>query len=126
MNNKGFAITGIIYTLFVLFLMILLSVLSGLSSFQKLVINSTSSLETSFEGKEISTNKLNEIKANGIAPYMGKYIFKKPGTTLECSSYLDKGTVLDLEIITLFPNECATYASDSFELIKVYSFEEES
>jgi len=124
MNNKGFAITGIIYTLFILFLMILLTVLSSLNSFQRLIVNSTETLETSFEGKKISDEELKEIKTSRIAPYIGKYIFNTlntDGDTIVCSSYINKNTNFNDSIF--FPNECNDYKS-SLELIEAYNFEE--
>ena len=39
MNNKGFAITGILYTIFILFIMILLSILSGLNTRKNILEN---------------------------------------------------------------------------------------
>ena len=76
MNNKGFAITGIIYTLFILFLMILLTVLAGLSSYQRLMVNSTRSLENSFEGEQMTDDDVTNIKNSGVASVSGKYVFK--------------------------------------------------
>ena len=73
MNNKGFAITGIIYTLFLLFLTILLSVLSVLNRYQTLMVNSTKDIEVSYEGICISKNNL--IKDLDITEDKGKYIF---------------------------------------------------
>ena len=75
MGNKGFAITGIIYTLFILFLMILLTVLAGLSSYQRLMINSIISLEDSFEGEKMSKLELDNINNSKKAMYLGKYIY---------------------------------------------------
>lgn len=136
MNNKGFAITGIIYTLFILFLMILLTSLAVLSSYQRLMINSTSSLENSFEGKEVEASTM----TNGEADVLGKYIFRidengdgeiDDNDTMECSVYLNKGfsfegyksnNFSDNEIY-LSPYICNGYSSN-IELIKVYSFEE--
>ena len=136
MNNKGFAITGIIYTLFILFLMILLTVLTGLSSYQRLMINSTRSLENSFEGEKIvddpSTNndKFDNIKNNGYAKYLGKYVFEL-ANGIECSTYLKKGTYFkeyknaesfSKNVAKLSPYDCNHY-NKNMELIKVYSFE---
>lgn len=138
MNNKGFAITGIIYTLFILFLMILLTVLTGLSSYQRLMINSTRSLENSYKGEEIvddpSTNndKFDNIKNNGKADYLGKYVFKLDNG-IECSAYLKKDTDFSgydnkiaknfsQNIAELSPYDCNDY-NVNMNLIKVYSFE---
>ena len=94
MNNKGFAITGIIYTLFIIFLMVLLSVLSGLKSYQRLMSNSISGLENSFEGVKLkdSSYEDNAIDGNGVVNYSGKYVFEKEGVTY--MTYLGKGTNL--------------------------------
>ena len=52
MNNKGFAITGILYTLFTLFVMILLSVLATIS-YKKTVLEKTiTKLEDDYELQE--------------------------------------------------------------------------
>jgi hypothetical protein len=118
MNNKGFAITGIIYTLFVIFLMTLLSILAMSSSFQKLLINSNSSLEKSFEGKEIQGTNFETIKNEEKALYKGKYVFKKEGNN--CITYLSKNAEFTDAIFT--PSDCGSYTNE-FELTKVYSFE---
>lgn len=125
MNNKGFAITGIIYTLFILFLMILISVLSGLNSSQRLIINSieqlTSSLEetTLIEGSEITS-----INESGTAPYFGKYYFTVIGSdTIECSTYLEKGIHFKTERIILSPQDCNDYISSGLTLKKIERFE---
>ena len=118
MNNKGFAITGIIYTLFVIFLMTLLSILALSSSFQKLLVNSNSSLEKSFEGVQVQETDLEMIKNEKKALYKGKYIFKKDDTI--CTTYLAKNTEFDSAIF--FPSDCGFYDSE-FILNKVYSFE---
>lgn len=124
MNNKGFAITGIIYTLFILFLTIVLSVLSGLSISQKLKTNSIENLEDSFEGISVD---ITEAKTNGYATHNGKYIFKgDDGTnsTFTCSTYLRKGMSLDLEELTFTNKDCNNHSSP-MELVEIYSFEEE-
>lgn len=148
MNNKGFAITGIIYTLFILFLMILLTVLTGLSSYQKLMINSTRSLENSFEGEEIGDDPSNlyydfdDIEEYKKAYYLGKYVFKIDENNdgvinnldtidTECSVYLKKDTLFydntnefSANGIKLSPQIC-NESNFSYKLIldRVYSFE---
>lgn len=125
MNNKGFAITGIIYTLFILFLMILLTVLSGLSSHQRLLINSLENLEVSFMGDKIEASELISIKNNGVAPYYGKYIFNiilGDGSTIDgCYTYLEAGVSFDNNIMTFSPKECNNNPV-SIELIEIYKF----
>ena len=132
MNNKGFAITGIIYTLFVMFLMILLSVLSGLSSLQRLMINSNESLENTFKGNQVSSTQIENMKLNGEANCFGKYIFEVTGpnsTTIQCSTYLEKGTNFQDESITYSPSDCNKYIYEygtDISLKTVYSFEKEN
>lgn len=127
MGNKGFAITGIIYTLFILFLMILVTVITGLSSLQKMMINSTEKFETAFEGKEIDSNELTTINTTGTAPYTGKYLFRvtnNMGVTInDCVAYLAKDTNLNDEQLILSPAECNIDISKK-ELMAVYSLEE--
>ena len=137
MDNKGFAITGIIYTLFILFLLILLTVLTGLNSYQRLMVNSTKSLEDDFDGEEVAVKDALE---NNKTKYLGKYIFKVDNNnddvidetdTIECSAYLNKGvnfssytTANDFSdnIANLSPQICNTL-ENKMKLIRVYSFE---
>ena len=134
MNNKGFAITGIIYTLFVMFLMILLSVLSGLSSLQRLMINSNENLEDAFKGVTVIQEEILEMNKpnNRKAKYFGKYIFEVTGpnsTTIQCSTYLEKGTNFQDESITYSPSDCNKYIYEygtDISLKTVYSFEKEN
>lgn len=89
MNNKGFAITGILYTIFILFIMVLLSILAGLSSRRSLLEKSIMSLEDDYK---ITDANMNNITGT-TAPFTGKYIFKSD--TTECTTYLKKGASLD-------------------------------
>lgn len=128
MNNKGFAITGIIYTLFVMFLMILLSILSGLSSLQRLMINSNESLENTFQGTTVLASEIENMKINGEANYFGKYIFEVTGpngTKIKCSTYLEKGTNFQDENIVYSPTNCNEYEIE-MDLVAAYSFEKEN
>lgn len=111
MNNKGFAITGIIYTLFILFLMILLSVLSGLRSYQRLMISSTSSLETSFEGTKLSELSLDVIDDENVTKYAGKYVFTEGTNT--CTTYLASDVDLDIDTIHFTEGTCSFSPNES-------------
>ena len=126
MNNKGFAITGIIYTLFLLFLTILLSVLSVLNRYQTLMVNSTKAIEVSYEG--IYTNKNNLIKDLEITEDKGKYIFDvelTDGTIINnCYSYLDKGINLNIDNINMSPSKCNNNIKNK-KLTSIYIFEGE-
>lgn len=125
MNNKGFAITGIIYTLLILFLMILITVLAGLRASQKLMINSTEIFETSFEGESVD---ITNTKSTGIASHSGKYIFittSPSGNQITCSTYLSKGTNITKGVI-LSPKDCNDYDVSLDSLSEIYSFEKEN
>ena len=88
LNNKGFAITGILYTLFILFSLVLVSVLAGLSSRLSFLEKSVVSLEDDYKlGEEVSVDvSISE------APVDGKYVFTYNGN--RCYTYLKKGTDL--------------------------------
>lgn len=148
MNNKGFAITGIIYTLFILFLMILLAILSISSSYQRMIIKSVESLEPSFEGKKVGniTDSYYEYDNFGIirikANYTGKYIYKvdenydsviNDADNLLCTVFLTKETditddLTGLRSLSFSPYICENYKinNEMFELVTVYNFEEVS
>ena len=65
LGNRGFAITGILYTLFILFLMVLVSVLAGLRTRKNVLESSTSVLEESFLGSNVEQNDyINYVKTN--------------------------------------------------------------
>ena len=73
MNNKGFAITGILYTIFILFIMVLLSILAGLSSRRSLLEKSMMSLEDDYKITDANMNNITGTRA----PFTGKYIYKR-------------------------------------------------
>ena len=87
LNNKGFAITGILYTVFVLFLLILLSVLGGLNIKRQLLERNMESIYSEIEEVCMDSN----ISLNGsyLTDYQGKYVFDVNGTLYE--TYLPKG-----------------------------------
>lgn len=126
MNNKGFAITGIIYTLFLLFLTILLSVLSILNRYQTMMVNSTKDIETTYEGTLI--NEENIINNLTITKAKGKYIFDVElidGTIINnCYSYLDKGINFNIDNITMSPSKCNNNIKNK-KLTSIYFFEGE-
>ena len=129
MNNKGFAITGILYTLFIMFLLILASVLGGLSSRRNILQKSLLSLEESFSGIELSSEEISNANTSQIAPVDGKYEFKITLVTGEelnnCVSYLKKGAELDYNNITFVPKDCNDYEISNVLIEKIISFESE-
>lgn len=147
MDNKGFAITGIIYTLFILFLMILISVLSGIRIMQRSASDSVYKLKEEVEkvekvdgsnyGDLINDNKL--ILPTGDGKYY-KYEFKVDGRfeddsgmeqqiKVMCSTYISKDT--EWENVVFSPKDCNEYQSvkdaikdnrEDAKLIGVYEF----
>lgn len=124
LNNKGFAITGILYTLFILFLLILVSVLSGLSSKRRFAAYSLNKLEDSYTGVLQESSVITDANSSKIAPVTGKYIFKTDPDNKTCVAYFKKGASLDSETITYIPKDCNDYEF-TFEVTEIYSFEEE-
>lgn len=121
MNNKGFAITGILYTLFVMFLMILVSVL-GAISYKKFVLEKTvSGEEESFSLVKVENVSSAYKERNAV--YKGKYVFEanilNETETLRCVAYLDKGDYIPEKLpidtddrisFTLVPKACNDYS----------------
>ncbi len=76
LNNKGFAITGILYTLLVIFLLVLVFSLQILRSNKNMREKSTENLEKIYDGTtEKQDDLIQKISENGKAPVTGKYIF---------------------------------------------------
>lgn len=131
LNNKGFAITGILYTLFVLFILVLFSVLSGMSSRKRMLESSTVKIEESFLGDDsLSSELVNAANSNSIAPVTGKYVYElvdKNGEKVECFSYIKKYTELrDINSIVFTTNSCNDYRGIlDYSLKKIISFEGE-
>lgn len=133
MNNRGFAITGILYTIFVLFLSILLSVLATISFKKGILEKTVSGLEDSFALEKVSSiSNTYEVKADtsNIALLDGKYVFKTKANVKDidginfievektCSVYLKKGDVILKEIdkdnldsnFVFVPKDCNDYS----------------
>ena len=120
MNNKGFAITGILYTLFILFTAILIAILSALSYKKGILEKTTTKLENTYE---LEHNNIVESccdQTNRIANYSGKYIFSLEyvidgaSYTGKCSAYLNKFDLIPENIdpsssFILTPNDCNKY-----------------
>ena len=89
MNNKGFAITGILYTLFILFIMTLFTIMSGLKTRTKLSEKSIEPLTNSY--RTVKINYISQMQTSKIAQYDGKYIFQL-NDTQTCTTYLKSST----------------------------------
>lgn len=122
LNNKGFAITGILYTLFIMFLLILVSVLGGLSTKKNMLEQSIISEEDSFVGKKVES--VETAIVDGVTTLTGKYIFSMDDTNTKCTAYLTSGVNIEEDNITYIPNDCNLYEVN-FTLDEVYSFEKE-
>lgn len=135
LNNKGFAITGILYSLFIIFLLVLLSVLQGLQSRKAMLERSLLGIEDTYTGVKQSETVVSNTITTREAPLTGRYVFKleSNGKTYPCSSYLKKGDKID-HSITFIPKDINNYSYKfSFEetnptnkitLTEIYSFEE--
>ena len=90
LGNNGFAITGILYTIFILFLMILLSVLGGLNTkrqlLEKNIEDINSKIEQKCESKDIS------LSNNIVTTVTGMYVIKV--NVYQFTTYISKGKQL--------------------------------
>lgn len=85
LNNKGFAITAVLYGLLILFVILIGSYLTILGTKKNRIDNITSDIEKGYEfNKEVSGT----ITYPYTALYTGKYIFED-----NCFQYLYKGRV---------------------------------
>lgn len=110
MNNKGFAITGILYGVLLLFLMVLISLLSvlvfRLNRFTTLVDEVSGDMEMKKDNtathisSSITTVNTSITNNNYFqTPYRGKYTFTiiTIHETRECYAYLPKNIVLEIK-----------------------------
>lgn len=119
MNNKGFAITGILYTLLILFLLILVSFLSAMAYRNNFLQKSIESFDDSFVGYEED----DDIVDNDVARYTGKYQFTI--SDMLCYSYLKKGSMIDINTIIFTTNDCNNISDKSnYSIDSVYVFGE--
>lgn len=116
LNNKGFAITGILYTLFILFIMILLSILSGLNTRKNIMEKSVETLANDYKWAEKTLET-----SQTSAPETGKYEYTAANGT-KCYTYLKSGASLDINNITFTTKECndAKTSGTSFTLTNIY------
>ena len=92
LGNNGFAITGILYTIFILFLMILLSVLGGLNTKRQLLEKNIEDINSKIEAKCYSLDDKRPATEYGTTYYSGKYTFKIDNKTY--TTYISKGKQL--------------------------------
>lgn len=96
LNNKGFAITTILYTLLILFSLTLISIISGLNTRNKLLDKSIESIETEYNWDCITVKEEPKIIYLITAEKKGKYIYtnEEDPNLKECYTYLQEGTNL--------------------------------
>lgn len=92
LNNKGFAMSAIIYSALILFLMVMLAFLSALSSRKNQLTKVIESAENTLQYKEININQTLSSNDYYITKYRGKYKITTPSGTGEI--YLPKDIVI--------------------------------
>lgn len=122
MNNKGFAIIGILYTILILFLMIMLSVLAGLNTRKNFMEKSISSFQDDYLG-EINPSYVSSANSSKTAPVTGKYVFSNNSSdnSLECYAYLKAGDNFDSKTL-LCGNDKRKWNESFFSVIEIYEF----
>ena len=96
LNNKGFAITGILYFVLIMFLMIISSLLLVL----KTRINRLTDLNDTINGEvELKEKDINEEFTSYITRFRGKYIFEITDSAgvKTCYSYLPNNALIVLQ-----------------------------
>ena len=91
LNNKGFAITAILYALLILFSLSLVSVVAGLNSRNKILEKSIETIENKYNWECITEEKDPQLPNYTVTEKRGKYIFKYDNTDQKCISYIEKG-----------------------------------
>lgn len=84
LNNRGFAITAVLYGLLILFLLLFLGMIRILNTERKRMEKISDEIDKSIVNMEkIDINSGNVISEGGIyvTPYRGKYVFKITGDT---------------------------------------------
>lgn len=114
LNNKGFAITSVLYGLLILFVVMTSTYLTVLSAKKNRLDNITKEIEDSYD----FTKKINDsITFPYTVPYTGKYVFDE-----NCYTYLYKGDIIEEQNEIIFNNNSCSVSSDS--TITIYYHEE--
>lgn len=124
LNNKGFAISGMLYTLFALFLIIMFSILAMSNFKRNVLIKTTENLRESYTLKEVSIDRVFKNDETRVINISGKYIFETRilGVDKICTAYLKKGVKIPENItsgsyyenFSLIPEDCNEYNSTIF------------
>lgn len=118
MNNKGFAIIGILYTILILFLMIMLSVLAGLNTRKNFMEKSISSFQDDYLGSNVVEGYVSSANMYKKAPVTGKYVFSNDSS--KCYAYLKAGTLFGNQ--QLLCDNTTQALDNSFSVIEIYEF----
>ncbi len=109
LNNRGFAISAILYTLLILFTLTLISLIAGLNSRNKMLEKSIESIERKYNWDCIDEAKDNNLPNLQVAEKRGKYIFKgtnEEGNTIKCITYINKSEILNPDKLTYTTSNC--------------------
>lgn len=94
LNNKGFAITSILYGLLILFVLLIGSYLTILTARKNRVDKITTKIEDNYyfshKSDEMTIDDINTFKA----PYTGKYVFND---NEDCYIYLQKNSTIKID-----------------------------
>lgn len=123
MNNKGFAIIGILYTILILFLMIMLSVLAGLNTRKNFMEKSISSFQDDYLGSDVIDNYNSDYNSDNLisAPVTGKYVFQQVDSEISCYAYLKVGTVFSSVNLKCSDGNNINW-HNGMELLSIYEF----
>ena len=122
MNNKGFAIIGILYTILILFLMIMLSVLAGLNTRKNFMEKSISSFQDDYLGSNAGQSYVSSANNDKKAPVTGKYVFSDNNSSdgSYCYAYLKAGASFQNK--TLLCDNATSNWGDNFSVVDIYEF----
>lgn len=96
MNNKGFAITGMLYGVLLLFLMVLLSLLYVLVTRINRLTTLNEEVKKVVEDKTITAIATEFTDGYYITTMRGKYVININGNTDDCYAYLPKDILLKI------------------------------
>lgn len=92
LNNKGFAISAILYSVLILFMLVLVAYLTILSGTRKFNTKTLSSISETLKEKIIEINQVLDQDNYYITPLSGNYLIETP--TKKGYIYLPKNTTI--------------------------------
>lgn len=104
LNNKGFAITSVLYGLLLLFVFLVGSYLLVLTSKKNRLDTISADIDDKYGFNTETTIPTSSYTAPYTAPYTGKYVFTFSDSST-CTSYIKNGTdISDLSNVTFIGN----------------------